>query len=1579
MRTLISLTLSLSLLTGLFTKLSTWSANMLSPETKVETPDATVNSFVFMAPDTISIMDASIIEGSDTLLTDTLRFVLERKLSTTNFTVWFTSIDSTARGGFYTNRDGDTDFIPIGNSIQFTSASGNLTDTIKVPILQDKKTELDEYLKISLVAITNTTDQIFLMDSIGVGTIINDDTSYLSILDTFMIEGNATTDSLCFIVNMEGELDTSFNYGLLTQDSTAFVSSGDYFLQSGFGTGSGTGVGFTFWGIDTIKIGILGDSKTELDEYLKLTLENINAYGRTLIFQDSIANATIINDDTTTISIADATIIEGNLGVDSMEFVITLDKMVDSLAISYLTLDSTALVAGADYVQQADTIYMNCVLNDTIKIAINGDTKVELDEYFKVELREIFSTNRPVSFADSVAIGTITNNDTARITIDDVTMDEGDTSQTTFNFTITLDNDLDRAITVDYATCDSTATIADSDYLVNTGMLNFAGLANEKDTIMVQVIGDGVVEIDEAFTVKLSNIAASGLAVFFIDSIGLGQILNDDFDPTIFDPCECLNNASSASVKDGQFSEKVQISSQSGEVWYISTVTGFYQAPAGVFPPAKNGNPYALNAFNTGLTGNLLTEIDLGNGLSHYEINGLHVDGIGYEITLTNGTDVLIIGNLCHYETACSADQTIVMPFFPGVSGEAKIDDCGANNKFINDGIHLYRDSIARYNEMTICPNLTGQLLTVSFQALDLAVGDTLWVYEGKDTASAKLIAKGSGVSPSQINGAWVTSNCDPNINPSGCLTFVFTTNGDNKKGAGWEALISCELQGITTLNAPDDVFASVKCDSLKTNVNLRMPTINRRTSDCLLTDDDIIVTYCEVRDTFAAGTLTNPVFPFGTYDVHFKLLADTTIAVSNKVHVSVPPLTCNDTVITTIGQGCLTMIQPDDILENTCEATSGSTISQQYSIRIKTDTGYVQGTGPNYPMLDAGKNGNITCNKFYEVTIFRLLEVDKNGCKQIAIDSCTGVVKLVDGIKPIFIELKTDTIFGCYNMQFTQSMLTEPTVIDNCELDRLEATIPEPISGNCELTKQIQVIWTAFDVCGNSSVATQNIIIQRPDKIDIPNDTILDCGANILPEFTGWPKIDIDGDGIGDQDITTDVAYCNFELIYEDETIIGTCGSNYNILRKFTLFDDCENITDPIFVDTQYIVLKDTIAPEIICPTSGAIGSQTNPYTFKTEYNACTGLPGDITLPIGTDSCDDEMVAIVTGIYRVSDGQLIANNLAFLNPLEIGSYRIAYVLRDDCGNTSEVCNIYFNIIDQTIPTAICSDRLIVSLAYGDIAISAEDISNGSFDACGIDTILVRRTICGSSTDYPEEINAFVASKFGSDLGANGWSSHIQITCCDMNTTIKVQLLIFDKGGNHNKCWLSITPENQPQSVCGDLPDAEGFCDNYETNYIGESTDTNANQVFDEAEWQRVSDILMDVLNTQFGSPACNIFNTACVNNSIEQEYQLIKDFCGVQTMKRRFRTKTFDTTTYPWYYQNVTINYRPGWSITFPADSILQCGNTNVGNIPEMELDVNRGTCDQIAWEVKDEIFETVDGACFKILRHWYIINGCQ
>ena len=113
-----------------------------------------------------------------------------------------------------------------------------------------------------------------------------------------------------------------------------------------------------------------------------------------------------------------------------------------------------------------------------------------------------------------------------QISIDDVTLTEGDSGQTPAVFTVSLDAPSANPITVDFATADGTAT-APRDYTAATGTVTFAP-GDTSETVTVQVNGDTAVEPDETFDVNLSN--ATGNAAI-LDGTGVGTISNDDVEP----------------------------------------------------------------------------------------------------------------------------------------------------------------------------------------------------------------------------------------------------------------------------------------------------------------------------------------------------------------------------------------------------------------------------------------------------------------------------------------------------------------------------------------------------------------------------------------------------------------------------------------------------------------------------------------------------------------------------------------------------------------------------------------------------------------------------------------------------------------------------------------------------------------------------------------------------------------------------------------------------------------------------------------------------------------------------------------
>ena len=98
-------------------------------------------------------------------------------------------------------------------------------------------------------------------------------------------------------------------------------------------------------------------------------------------------------------------------------------------------------------------------------------------------------------------------------------------SQTTVDaiFNVTIAGVTDSIVTVDYAVVDGTATVAEPDYVANTGTLTFdPGVTSLP--ITVTVLGDLLQEDNETFTVELMNATRAVIA----DGIGDGVIINDD-------------------------------------------------------------------------------------------------------------------------------------------------------------------------------------------------------------------------------------------------------------------------------------------------------------------------------------------------------------------------------------------------------------------------------------------------------------------------------------------------------------------------------------------------------------------------------------------------------------------------------------------------------------------------------------------------------------------------------------------------------------------------------------------------------------------------------------------------------------------------------------------------------------------------------------------------------------------------------------------------------------------------------------------------------------------------------------------
>jgi hypothetical protein len=113
----------------------------------------------------------------------------------------------------------------------------------------------------------------------------------------------------------------------------------------------------------------------------------------------------------------------------------------------------------------------------------------------------------------------------ATLSIDDVTVAEGDAGATPAVFTARLSQAIALPVTVAYATANQSAA-AGSDYQAASGTISFAPGAVTR-TVSVDVLGDTAVETDETFVVTLSGAVGATLA----DGQAVGTISDDDAPP----------------------------------------------------------------------------------------------------------------------------------------------------------------------------------------------------------------------------------------------------------------------------------------------------------------------------------------------------------------------------------------------------------------------------------------------------------------------------------------------------------------------------------------------------------------------------------------------------------------------------------------------------------------------------------------------------------------------------------------------------------------------------------------------------------------------------------------------------------------------------------------------------------------------------------------------------------------------------------------------------------------------------------------------------------------------------------------
>jgi hypothetical protein len=290
----------------------------------------------------------------------------------------------------------DNDYVAQSNTLTF--APGDTSKTIAVVVNGDTRVEPDETLTVTLSSPAHAT----IATAQAAGTIQDDDSGpTLSIADVTVTEGNSGTTPATFAVTLNHSSTQTVTVQYATGDGTATAADNDYVSQSNT---------LTFAPGDTSKpiaIVVNGDTTVEADETFTVTLSNpTNA-----TLSTSRAVGTIKNDDDVPqLSIADATVAEGNSGTTPAAFVVTLNHASpQTVTIQYATADASA-TAGSDYQAASGTLtFQPGDVSKTITVQVNGDTTFEPDETFTVTL----TNPSKATLGTARALGTIKNDDVA--------------------------------------------------------------------------------------------------------------------------------------------------------------------------------------------------------------------------------------------------------------------------------------------------------------------------------------------------------------------------------------------------------------------------------------------------------------------------------------------------------------------------------------------------------------------------------------------------------------------------------------------------------------------------------------------------------------------------------------------------------------------------------------------------------------------------------------------------------------------------------------------------------------------------------------------------------------------------------------------------------------------------------------------------------------------------------------------------------------------------------------------------------------------------------------------------------------
>ena len=449
---------------------------------------------------TIDITDVGATEGAPATVTFTMS-----NASDSAATVDYSTADGTAGGADYTTASGTLTF-----------DAGATAQTLDIAVADDSVNEADETFTVDLAAPAGAS----VGQATATVTIADDDDVVVSVADVTVTEDDATSPSAVFDVTLSGASEQDITVDYATSDAEA-IAGADYTATVGtLVISAGTTAA-------TVEVAVLSDDVNENTETFVLTLSNVTARGVTL--GNDLATGSIVDDDSLTIDAVDAEVAEADTADVTLVFPVTLSRASDSaVTVDYALTDGATNSADltADIVGSTSGTVSFAAGETTsdILVQVAGDAVNEANETVTLTLSN--PTGPSATLSADTFTGTILDNDDIVLSVSAASVAE---AVGTFTFDVQLSGESEQTVTVDYATTDG-AAVAPEDYTAASGTVTVLP-GESTGSLSIVVVDDAVHELDETFTVTLTNATGRGVTA---DAAGVDiTITNDDPVPSL--------------------------------------------------------------------------------------------------------------------------------------------------------------------------------------------------------------------------------------------------------------------------------------------------------------------------------------------------------------------------------------------------------------------------------------------------------------------------------------------------------------------------------------------------------------------------------------------------------------------------------------------------------------------------------------------------------------------------------------------------------------------------------------------------------------------------------------------------------------------------------------------------------------------------------------------------------------------------------------------------------------------------------------------------------------------------------------